>query len=509
MACLAAVGAGHLVLACLRATKGTAAVDGSGFAVSHRTWARTYTTALLDPRLARPSWHAPVAALGEWEEVSSWSGGSEASQDDDVRSRGKPPPPPIMTVVGMGLPRPVFSPWYHTWNETERELHHEPSAAVRCKLYFVVLAEQFVAAVTRWCVAAHNAWRTRNESTATPWWAVVYFPQRLLFAAASGAYLVLVITVLGIYYAIEGWKVASEMPGPWGGVSKASALALGLGAIIMFVLVILMTWLMFRRYRQLILQLRRGKYVFDPRQFALTDASYFVPYHIVHLVLGSFVLMFILTLALGIGLLTFFVPAVRSWAVTAARHLLATVVVNAVVWWLLRSVFVAVYFDDGGLIRNRRWFSLFDYLSTYLNLATGLAAAVKRLVWALVIQFAMLWRLDVPAYPRGYEAWDAGFSAFVGMLLLDHQYNSPVFVAAAEVFAAYGVMPVGGEATPLLVPVDAANCRRREPPRSRRARNRWHLAFTLVRNPELVAYRAHHLEVLRASGIDLNGKPGL
>ncbi|XP_064611976.1 stimulated by retinoic acid gene 6 protein-like [Liolophura sinensis] len=87
---------------------------------------------------------------------------------------------------------------------------------------------------------------------------------------------------------------------------------------------------------------------------------------------------------------------------------------------------------------NRNAFDSAYYITFFLNITIGLFACMKRLLLSSVVGLLTLGRTDQPFVKRGYERLDKG---------------------------------------------DA----------NRRARRRWHVAYTLVRNPDLIAGRKHNI----------------
>jgi hypothetical protein len=94
----------------------------------------------------------------------------------------------------------------------------------------------------------------------------------------------------------------------------------------------------------------------------------------------------------------------------------------------------------------------------------------------LFIQFG---RLDQSFFPVEWQAWDSPHRAFQSVLQIHTRSTNPLaFVFAENLYLAAGATRATG---------DNGGGERKEA--ARRARTRWHLAKTLIRNPSLVGQR--------------------
>ncbi|KAK0139556.1 Stimulated by retinoic acid gene 6 protein-like [Merluccius polli] len=159
-------------------------------------------------------------------------------------------------------------------------------------------------------------------------------------------------------------------------------------------------------------------------------------------------------------------------------------------------------------VNNRRAFSCFSYFFFFYNVVLGLTTCVRRLLWSLGIGTVLLARIDRTIMPKGYETRDLVFTWWVGMILADHYHANPTLVCFCDLLMSRAPEPqtanrlfhntphgyIGAFIQPYPScptfplpkpsPESDVNCR---------ARKRWALAYTLLRNPHLIPMRKHLL----------------
>ena len=413
-------------------------------------------------------------------------------------------PPSLIRRILANPPSP--SPWVYEWSFTEKRLQDAESWKGRAALYGRSLAESTWDSIRGLVTPAAKDPGTED--------AVVYFPQRLLFAAGVSVLYVTVLSAAAIYLAVLILRTAHEMDSE-AGVFKALTRALGASvmgaAIINWIAAMAMWRSVFIRTKNNLLGMRRGEYPFNPQKFSMMDGVYYTPYQIVHSSFGLLVSIVVISLFLLIVFVPVFYSPARAAAASLVSKFFYSVILNAVLWWFLRAIFVKLFFVRWGWLTNRVQFAWYEYASAYLNVATGITSVLKRLAISLILNVAFIWRLDMPAYTSGFETLDSGYGAYVGMLLLHHQYRSPVAVAAYTLFATRLTQlrlptttttttttttnpstPLLAPTSPISSPISSSTSSHRI---SVRARTRWMVAFTLIRNPSLIPYRKRMLDL--------------
>nr|XP_006817521.1 PREDICTED: stimulated by retinoic acid gene 6 protein homolog [Saccoglossus kowalevskii] len=178
-----------------------------------------------------------------------------------------------------------------------------------------------------------------------------------------------------------------------------------------------------------------------------------------------------------------------------------------------KYIFLLEYGNVLGL-NNRRLFHIVNYLLFFFNVILGLFSCLFRILKSMIFGVLFLGRTDRCLLMKGFETFDTGFTAYMGFLKVEETHMHPVLVTFCDILLTQ---------TPVLtsnLPVnrdDSNNDDKRVSKlfSSRRnkntmvteadleieslvqayrsckvARNRWFVAYTLVRNPSVVSHRS-------------------
>uniref|UniRef100_A0A8C5XR57 Stimulated by retinoic acid gene 6 protein-like n=1 Tax=Microcebus murinus TaxID=30608 RepID=A0A8C5XR57_MICMU len=135
-------------------------------------------------------------------------------------------------------------------------------------------------------------------------------------------------------------------------------------------------------------------------------------------------------------------------------------------------------------LNNRKAFHNFNYFLFFYNVLLGLGACLSRLFISCVLGTWLIARIDRTIMQSGYEGADMGFSAWVGMLYVDHYHTNPVLVSFCHILIADHRERKLQQAIKYCYIDQSAG-----PRVSARSRTRWLLLQTLVNNPRLVMLR--------------------
>ncbi|BFZ02032.1 hypothetical protein BsWGS_05071 [Bradybaena similaris] len=176
-------------------------------------------------------------------------------------------------------------------------------------------------------------------------------------------------------------------------------------------------------------------------------------------------------------------------------------------------------------VDNRKFYEIVSYYSLFTNMAVGVFACLFRILESGFFGLFFIGRLDRSIFPLELESWDRGFAAYTSMLLVDNAHNNPCMRVFAHLLWTKtltsrlrkdSVAEVTGDATPLMnkprhttygqsVSVDSINSnssdyvnsfyttKDTQRHASTPAFTRWHLAFTLINNPQLCRLRKQQL----------------
>ncbi|XP_029426596.1 stimulated by retinoic acid gene 6 protein-like isoform X2 [Nannospalax galili] len=131
-------------------------------------------------------------------------------------------------------------------------------------------------------------------------------------------------------------------------------------------------------------------------------------------------------------------------------------------------------------LNNRRAFHNFNYFLFFYNVLLGLGACLSRLLISCLLGTWLIARIDRTIMQSGYEGTDMGFSAWIGMLYVDHYHTNPVLVSFCHIL----ITSHRERKLQRNLKYQSAG-----PCISARSRTRWLLLQTLVNNPRLIMHR--------------------
>ncbi|KAM6940751.1 STRA6-like [Xenentodon cancila] len=138
-------------------------------------------------------------------------------------------------------------------------------------------------------------------------------------------------------------------------------------------------------------------------------------------------------------------------------------------------------------LNNRKAFHCFNYFFFFYNVVMGISTCIVRLLLSIVVGTWLVSRIDRTIMQRGYETMDAGYSTWIGMIFADHYHNNPVMVCFCQQLVS-NILEKHNATTYSsfnnALSVSSVNSR---------ARRRWAMLYTLLRNPHLILLRKHHL----------------
>ncbi|XP_077865190.1 stimulated by retinoic acid gene 6 protein-like [Saccoglossus kowalevskii] len=175
-------------------------------------------------------------------------------------------------------------------------------------------------------------------------------------------------------------------------------------------------------------------------------------------------------------------------------------------------------------LKNRRLYCNFEYFLFFYNIALGLIVCLLRIIIGMILGVLFLGRIDRPLLMRGYEAMDRGFMAYVGMLSVENSHCHPVLACFCQLLVnslskkhRYDTENGDGSGNDTsshnrrsLSSRGSYNYRRSytldgEPIYSqsyKKAVYHWQIAYTLLKNPELIAYRKSERIIPFVIGVD-------
>ncbi|KAK9539921.1 hypothetical protein VZT92_002405 [Zoarces viviparus] len=138
-------------------------------------------------------------------------------------------------------------------------------------------------------------------------------------------------------------------------------------------------------------------------------------------------------------------------------------------------------------LNNRKAFHCFNYFFFFYNVVMGISNCILRLLCSIVVGTWLVSRIDRSIMQRGYENMDAGYSTWIGMIFADHYHSNPVMMCFCQLLVSNSLEKHTASAYSTFSNMPS------ESPVNSRARRRWMLFYTLLRNPHLILLRKHHL----------------
>uniref|UniRef100_A0A914XRU3 Receptor for retinol uptake STRA6 n=1 Tax=Plectus sambesii TaxID=2011161 RepID=A0A914XRU3_9BILA len=306
--------------------------------------------------------------------------------------------------------------------------------------------------------------------------------------------------------------------------------------IIAYLLNLLAMLLTMRNYRKHLVYLYHGQHVkipeYDKTKSAaavLTSAATYIGYQLGYGIYAYFMHMFWLILIIG-GIWTNII-LICVYGRTDILLALLKYVVPVIVYYLVLRVgqkLLVYYFfcqkcerktDTKVLaIDNRHCFMNYHYFMIFFNAPLGIFNAFGRVVKMLLFSLWTMPRCDIPSLSREFETKDSGFRTYACMLELENAMTNPLLVVFAQhllgAIHRSNVHPDDVTSTKyeekqgLALETSGKRPSAQLSPRSKLARNRWHLLYTLHNNPILRAYRGHANETTLPMTITVSRKPG-
>eukprot|EP00731_Ephydatia_muelleri_P016567 Em0009g991a len=170
---------------------------------------------------------------------------------------------------------------------------------------------------------------------------------------------------------------------------------------------------------------------------------------------------------------------------------------------LVKLLFVGDTDNRHTVLRNRRLFYFFSYFVFFQNVVIGLVSSFLRIIYSMVLGLVLFFRLDRVVLMKGFEALDQGHVTYVSFLYLEHTQNNSILMVFKDIFVELtnntGSHPemkeLSDDLKERLYHSYSVNTFHRVP-LSKCARNRWLVAYTLLRNPTLQPLRARSYDLV-------------
>ncbi|KAJ5076061.1 hypothetical protein M0811_06923 [Anaeramoeba ignava] len=201
---------------------------------------------------------------------------------------------------------------------------------------------------------------------------------------------------------------------------EISLIAICVSSVLSAAVIGVLWYLIMKLYRQRIMRMRQGHKIFRQPMPPPAATSYSgIQGWLAGITFVLFVLIFLaIIVCLGFAPLRKFLWR-HLWPILLG--ILLSVVIKAVIVALIKY-FIA---RDGEIV-HPRLFYLWDFIWLFLNIVSGLATAIIRLVVLMFANLAFFMRLDQPSLSGSLSILDSGHRSYVSVLQMDHKFNNPV-----------------------------------------------------------------------------------
>ncbi|XP_065912813.1 stimulated by retinoic acid gene 6 protein-like [Dysidea avara] len=229
-------------------------------------------------------------------------------------------------------------------------------------------------------------------------------------------------------------------------------------------------------------------------------------YTLILLILLFVIIIFIVTMVV--------VEPIRVRVLHSVAFFIATFVMGIFIYYTLYFT-VKCFFAKGNKahVDNWRFFHFFTFFFLFYYALVGLFKTIQRVLISAAVNLFYLSRLDTALTIKGWEWLDKGYLAYTGLVVVDSIHNNPVmnvFVYLLSLSAERAKRkPVEQQLqhssvvltavkkitttkyytdTDLHIPLEVTTSQGGLTSTTR-AKKRWQLAYTLVRNPDLIELR--------------------
>ncbi|XP_065837052.1 stimulated by retinoic acid gene 6 protein-like [Oscarella lobularis] len=215
-------------------------------------------------------------------------------------------------------------------------------------------------------------------------------------------------------------------------------------------------------------------------------------YQIAYIFWGWFIILLVLLIVCLIVALCVYWIEIDYKSFLVVLYVLLAPCIFSLVLWLFQFLFVKFgLLQDKGknlALTNRRLYHSVGFFFFFYNVMLGIWSCLLRLCYSLGLGILFISRLDLSVLPQILEMLDPGYKVYVGYLIMDYHHSNPTLVSFAYIIrkAARKLSP-----QPLASSqdVEMKSEEKEKMLSGRRARNRWFVAVTLMRNPILKADR--------------------
>lgn len=237
----------------------------------------------------------------------------------------------------------------------------------------------------------------------------------------------------------------------------------------------------------------------------LASSLNYMAYQIAHLIVGWIIILCaVLGVGATIGIIVLLFIYARTIILPKAISIIVSLILMLIVYIVQRCMCKYVFTDNtfetcgkkqtakDTVITHVQLYHWWTYVFFIINTFSGLLSSFLRSLCSAVVVILLLVRMDRNIYIKGLERFDRGYSTYVAVLYLEYIQNHPIMSAFVQILieGKSSVTPAhtSEKETTLCVSATIEDQNQKLKGyccKSRKARNRWYVAYTLLRNPDL------------------------
>jgi hypothetical protein len=260
---------------------------------------------------------------------------------------------------------------------------------------------------------------------------------------------------------------------------------------------------MIRKYHKLMEQMQEGsfnEYPVEEMQNSFSYCTYLPGTFVFTALLAYLVFYFVLFVTMAL-LITFivllFIPNTRIAMWDSTLPWITYFGIYAVIIYGVKYVLIEWYcIEDGEVIHPHVLSVCLTILMVY-NFVVGTASSLFRMQFIMTYATIMCFFIDETTLPSSLLEWDPGYYAFLASTYTWYERMNPIKKSFTTLLMPSAHMTDKPENAAALRVIDGEITSSKLPVRARRVQNKFNLALTLFRNPELRPLRWHYLRDIK------------
>jgi len=188
--------------------------------------------------------------------------------------------------------------------------------------------------------------------------------------------------------------------------------------------------ILFADFKYRVLQLRKGKYDFNPLKVEIKETSSYIGSQVANSACG----WIIATMILGLILVPLSMPIFWQFIWERRGILLKVILGPAFIQMIVVLIVQKFAIGPNSILRRRLW-GILEVFLFFVTIATGIVSALMRLIKMMAVALFGIMRMDQALVPEWFlriSNTDTAFKAYLATVLMYHLYNNPIGLTFAR-----------------------------------------------------------------------------